>query len=161
MNNGHIEEILPNTFTVISEPTIISVYTRGTLDGAPKDVMKRYIPENSIDDIVRSFIAKSKLSEEYFYRENVFLQPAIRQRPIVIKYLIQHKDGNNFPIYVIRTKGDISRKLREIRYHLSEIIGGGFPLTSLIVLINKSLISQITYLKFPMHAFICSFDYRL
>lgn len=160
MKDSDFHKSLPNKINITDEPTLIKVYTRGKLNEQPKDVMEKYIPEGNSDDIPRSFVSKANLGPKYIYRENAFLPIEHRQRPIVIKHLIQFNLYDNFPIFVIKSRGEISRKLREIKYQVREIKNQEISLTELIILMHESIDPEKIEIDFPMHAFICSFDYK-
>ena len=160
MKDSNFLNSLPSKVYIIEEPTLIEVYTRGNMNEPPKDLLKKYIPEGNTYDIPRSFIAKVNLGGKFIYRENALLPIESRQRPIVIKYLIQLDLKDNFPIFLIRSNGEISRKLREIKYQLSEIEKQEISLSELIILMYEGINLENIEINLPTHAFICHYNYR-
>ncbi len=160
MKNSNFLNNLPNKIDIIDEPTLIKVYTRGNMNEPPKDLVTKYIPEGNTYDIPRSFITKVNPRGKYIYRENAFLPIENKQRPIVIKYLIQFDLKDNFPIFLIRYKGELSRKLREIKYQIREIEKQEISLIESIILIYEGINLENVEINIPTHAFICYYNYR-
>ncbi len=154
MNQKDLKQRLPKSFEIISEPTLIGVYSRGKIDEDPKDYQKKYVPEGTIYDIPRSFITSSNLASDCIYRETSFLHPPLRQRPIVLKFLVQCSKADNFPIYVIESKGEISRRLKEISSQTEEIERMGLEVSWLIILTNEKILPVVRKLQFPSNTFI-------
>ena len=160
MKDNDLTKSLPCKIDIIDRPTLVKVYSRGFLNEPPKDITEKYIPEGNSYDIPRSFAANVNFDSGYIYRETAFLPVEFRQRPIVIKHIIQFDLKENFPIFVIKSKGEISRKLREIKYQIGEIKNRAIQLTELIILVHDDIDTKIVELNLPMHAFICSFNYK-
>ncbi len=160
MKDSNFLKSLPSRFDIIDKPTFIEVYTRGNLNEPPKDHEKKYIPEGNSYDIPRSFVVNVNLSSKYIYRENALFPVEYRQRPIVIKYLIQFDLKDNFPIFVIKSKGEISRKLREIKYQVQEFENQKTSLSEVIILMYYDINIEKVDVNLPMHAFICYYNYN-
>lgn len=160
--NKVIMKELPRTFNIISEsnPILIKVYKRGSFEGLPIDETKTYVPEGTSEDIPRSFIANIPEPDRWTYRENVFLEINLRQRPVVLKYVLQKSPVDKLLIYTISKAGDLRRKVKEIDFHLTAIKRKGLQVSGLIILIPEDMLNKIADINWHVDAFISLYSYR-
>ena len=130
----------PEQFDIVRETQLIKVHTRGTINSDPIDISNVYIPEGKNIDVPRSFASSIRNITDIRYRETVFIDVEEKQRPLRIKYMIDClSNKRRWLIQIIRSLGNIRRKIFEVDYQLNHIKRLGIEITGVILLVASDI----------------------
>jgi hypothetical protein len=151
---------LPKLIKIVnkSNPQLITVYRRGNIFESPKDNFKVYIPENNKYDIPRSFVTYLTNNITFIYREYVSIDLITKQRPIIIKYMIELYNKNTYLIFLITKNADIRAKHDEIEIYIETLKEEQIKISGIIIIININLKDNIKNIKWPLKPFIIFYE---